>query len=311
MQGVTLVSAGAGDDGIAEGIAVPGFVAAFRHDALKHHFALAGFGHGSHVIAAVGFGFPECLADGLCIRNCAANHGILQHLGGIHMVHHGDGVLADHSQSPHHILAPLIIKHIGEHSALAEFVHHAHGAHRHTLQEVGGVLQRRYAPSGRVSVHNAAAGHCAHIKCRCGIAAAQLRGNHGGDFLAQELLQLFHAQNVKAFVRLFQAGILFDFFLRQRADGAAGIGGADDGVRVHFLEVGQFELLARLQSLVNHCNALVQTTAAAGAQNGCAVQDIHQVFPIQNSHTVSSSYSDSSQRNPCCLKYCKYSPLVM
>ena len=279
-KGVPGVSTGARNDGIAVGVAVPGLVAAFGDGALEHHLTLAGFGDGLYIVAASRQGLPVGLADGLGIGNGAPDNGIFQDGGGIHMIHDGDGVLADHCQSPNQILAPLVVKDVGEHGTLAELVHHAHGAHGNALEEVGGVLEGRHAPACRVAVHNGSAGHGTDVEGGGGVAAAQLRGDHRADLTTQEPLQLLHAQNVEAFVGFFQTGVFFDFLLGQRADGSAGIGGADHILRGHFLEGGELEFLPGSQSLIDHLDALVQASAAAGAQDGAAVENIQQIFMI-------------------------------
>ena len=56
------------------------------------------------------------------------------------MVHHSDGVSADHGQGTDQVLTSLVVKDIGKHRSLAKLVHNAHRAHGHALEEVSGVL---------------------------------------------------------------------------------------------------------------------------------------------------------------------------
>ena len=203
------------------------------------------------------------------------------------MIHHRDGVAADHRQGPDQVLTPLVVIDVGEHRALAKLVHHGHRAHGDALEIIGGVLQRGDASAGRVSVDDETVRHGTYIECRSGIASAQLRRNNRRYLTAQEALQLLHVQQIHALVRLSEAGVLFLLFLGQRADGAAGIGRADHGLGIHFIEGHQPEFLSRCQRFIDAPDSFLQASAAPGAEDGAAQQDIHQVFPVQFSHLCS------------------------
>ena len=224
----------------------------------------------------------------------AAYDAVANDFGGVDVVHDGDGVLAHDGQSADHVLTALVVEHVGKDRTLAEAVHDAHRAHGHAVQEVGGVLQGGNAASGGVAVHDGPAGHGAHVERCGGIARAELGGDDGADFAAQEALKLAHAEDIEALVRLLEAGILLYFLFGEGADSAAGIGGADYVVAVHLGKVCKHELFAQREGLVYLCKPFLKTAAAAGAEYGAAVDYIQQIFTCEFSSYYSPLYLASS-----------------